>query len=144
MDSRGEKLIDAFYKAILGFSNSLSIILGIILLLGLFKVYVTHDMITSIFTGDLFKDTLLGAILGSILTGNPITSYIIGGELLRDNVSLFAVTSFILSWVTVGLVQLPAEILFLGKRFAITRNLLSFLLSIVISILTVLTLEVVV
>jgi len=144
LDSRGEKLIDAFYKAILGFSNSLSIILGIILLLGLFKVYVTHDMITSIFTGDLFKDTLLGAILGSILTGNPITSYIIGGELLRDNVSLFAVTSFILSWVTVGLVQLPAEILFLGKRFAITRNLLSFLLSIVISILTVLTLEVVV
>ena len=143
MNNRWKKFIDAFYRAIKSFSSSLPIILSVVLLLGLFKVYVTRDMITSIFTGNIFRDTLIGSILGSILTGNPITSYIIGGELLKNNVSLFAVTSFILSWVTVGLVQLPAEIIFLGKRFAITRNLLSFLLSIIISILTVLTLEVI-
>lgn len=143
MNNRWKELIDAFYKAIKSFSSSLPIMLSIVLLLGLFKVYVTRDMINSIFRRNIFIDTLIGSTLGSVFTGNPITSYIIGGELLKDNVSLFAVTAFILSWVTVGLFQLPAEIIFLGKRFAITRNLLSFLLSIIISILTVLTLEVI-
>ena len=142
--NRIKQVIDAFYKATRSFSISLPIILGVILLLGLFKIYITQDMITSIFTGDILRDTLLGSLLGSILTGNPITSYIIGGELLRDGVSLFAVTSFIISWVTVGMIQLPAESIFLGKRFAIARNILSLLFSIIISILTVLTLEVII
>ena len=100
-------------------------------------------MITYVFTGEPFRDTLIGSILGSILTGNPITSYIIGGELLKDGVSLSAVTAFIVAWVTVGMTQLPAEVLFLGKKFALTRNLLSFIFAIIVSIATVLTLEVI-
>ena len=49
--------------------------------------------------------------------------------------------ALIQTWVTVGLVQLPAEILMLGKRFAITRNILAFISAIIISILTVLMLR---
>ena len=84
-------------------------------------------------------DILCGAGFGSILAGNPINSYVIGGELLEHGVSLFAVTAFIIAWVTVGLVQLPAEMSALGKKFALIRNVLSFVLSIAISIFTVLT-----
>jgi hypothetical protein len=51
------------------------------------------------------------------------------------------VTALIISWVTVGSIQLPAEALMLGKRFAIYRNLLSFVFAIVISVLTVTTLK---
>jgi len=100
-------------------------------------------MITSAFAGELFRDTLLGSVMGSILTGNPITSYIIGGELLKSGISLFAVTAFIVAWVTVGVVQLPAEAAILGKRFALARNGLSFLSAVLVSIATVLTIEVV-
>ncbi|GAG00736.1 unnamed protein product, partial [marine sediment metagenome] len=87
------------------------------------------------------SDPLIGAIFGSVSSGNPIISYIIGGELLDQGVSLIAVTAFILAWVTVGIIQLPAESLMLGKRFAITRNILSFITALIISILTVLTLS---
>ena len=45
-----------------------------------------------------------------------------------------------ISWVTVGIAQLPMESLVLGKKFAIIRNAVSFLLSIIISILIYLTL----
>ena len=78
-----------------------------------------------------FVDSLIGAGIGSILAGNPVTSYIIGGELLTQGVSLAAVTAFLVAWVTVGLVQLPAESILLGKRFAITRNITSFVFAII-------------
>jgi uncharacterized membrane protein YraQ (UPF0718 family) len=70
-------------------------------------------------------------------------SYIIGGELLKDGVSLFAVTAFIVTWVTVGLLQLPAEAAILGRQFAIFRNILSFILAILVSIVTVVTVMVI-
>jgi hypothetical protein len=79
-------------------------------------------------------------LVGSISGGNPITSYIIGGELRQQGVSMLAITAFIVSWVTVGIIQMPAEALMLGKRFAIVRNAVSFFISIVIAILTVWTL----
>lgn len=144
MDEKTRKRIaTSFYKTIKGFGAMLPMLFGIILLLGLFKVYITPEMIASVFTDRPFHDTLLGALIGSISTGNPITSYIIGGGLLDDGVSLFAVTSFILAWVTVGMVQLPAEAAILGKRFALTRNGLSFILAIVVAMATVMTIGVI-
>ena len=85
----------------------------------------------------------MGSMIGSISTGNPITSYIIGGELLKEGVSLFAVTAFIAAWVTVGVIQLPAEAAILGKRFALTRNALSFIFAILVALATVVTLRVI-
>jgi hypothetical protein len=44
-----------------------------------------------------------------------------------------------MAWVTVGIVQLPAESSFFGIKFALIRNLFAFISSIIISILIVLT-----
>ncbi|MEA3457873.1 MAG: permease [Candidatus Thermoplasmatota archaeon] len=142
-ENKRKQIILSFYKALKSFGTTLPILIGVILLIGLFKVYIPSKLISSIFTGELFRDTLIGSIMGSILVGNPITSYIIGGELLNEGVSLFAVTAFIAAWVTVGLIQLPAEASILGKRFALMRNALSFLFSILVALATVLTLKVI-
>ena len=131
----------SIYGAFKSFGAALPIFLGIILLLGLLRTHVSPQIISSIFKGEIFLDTILGSIFGSISAGNPVTSYIIGGELLKGGISLFAVTAFIVAWVTVGIVQLPAEAAFLGRRFAIFRNLLSFILSIIVAIGTVIMLE---
>jgi len=55
-------------------------------------------------------DTLLGTGLGSILAGNPLNSYVTGGEMLEKGVSLFAVTAFI----TVKPFLLPVMISYFG------------------------------
>ena len=89
----------------------------------------------------MFKDLVSGAFCGSILAGNPVNSYVIGGELITNGVSLFAVTAFIMAWVTVGIIQLPAEIAALGKRFALIRNAISFLLSMIIAMFAVTIIE---
>ena len=133
----------SFYKALKNFGTAVPTILGVILLTGLFNTFVSKEMISSIFRGNPISDTIIGSVVGSISAGNPITSYIIGGELLKDHVSLFAVTAFIVAWVTVGIVQLPAEVEFLGKRFAFLRNGVSFIFSIFIGAAVVITLMVI-
>ena len=124
----------------MNFGESFPMLLGVILVLGLFRTFVTTRMLSTVFAGEPLRDTVIGSLIGSISAGNPVTSYIIGGELVKENVSLIAITSFIVAWVTVGIIQLPAEAAILGRRFACTRNVLGFIFSILISIATVKTL----
>lgn len=130
----------ALFQTVRAFKKSLPILMGVLMLLALVNTLVPKQAYRMIFTGSEFLDPLVGALVGSISGGNPITSYIIGGELRQQGVSMLAITAFIVSWVTVGIIQMPAEALMLGKRFAIVRNAVSFCISIVIAILTVWTL----
>jgi uncharacterized membrane protein YraQ (UPF0718 family) len=109
-------------------------IFGILMLIS-FLNPIFQEYYPRVFTGNYFLDPILGALAGSIAFGIPITSYIAGGELLDKGVSLLAVTAFILSWTTVGVMMLPLEAKFLGRRFAFLRNGLNFINSIVIAII---------
>jgi predicted Fe-Mo cluster-binding NifX family protein len=130
-------IVQALQRSKNQFINIFPILTGVVLLIGLFHAFSLKEVLTSIFSGNMLQDLLSGAICGSIFAGNPINSYIIGGELLVRGVSLFAVTAFIMTWVTVGIIQLPAEMVALGKRFALIRNISSFILSMLISLLAV-------
>lgn len=129
-------------RAVRGLLNNIKmsspILLGVLLLIGLINTLVPKEFFSRIFTGNNALDPLIGAVFGSIAAGNPLTSYLIGGELLISGVSLVAVLAFIVSWVTIGTVQLPAESLMLGRKFALLRNGISFLMAIAIAVLTVL------
>ena len=119
----------------------LPIIVGVILFTGLLIQLLPTEAAVNWFGRNDALDALIGAAAGSISAGHPITSYVLGGELLTKGVSLVAVSAFLVSWVTVGSIQLPAEALMLGWRFALYRNLLCFGFSILIGLLTVATLE---
>ena len=128
---------DAFNKSLKGFLSMFPMLLAILLLLGIFDVYITKDILLSFFISNNFVDTITGTLLGGVLTGNPMISYILGGELTDAGVSLYAVTAFILSWVTIGLVQLPAEVEIFGLRFTFYRTLFTFITTILVSLCTV-------
>jgi len=130
----------AFLNSTRSFKKSLPILISVLMLLALADALIPKQTYRLIFSGNWFFDPLVGAALGSISGGNPLTSYIIGGELRQEGVSMLAITAFIVSWVTVGIIQLPAEAVMLGKRFAIVRNTVSFWTSILIAIVTALTL----
>jgi len=132
------KLKQAVVKAGKALYKSLPVLLSVILLISLINTLVPKSFYTTVFQKNIFLDSFIGSALGSILAGNPVTSYILGGELLNQGISLIAVTAFLVAWVTVGLVQLPAESLLLGKKFAILRNILSFVFAIFVAIITVL------
>jgi len=136
------KMSDAIAKAARGLWKSFPMILGTILLVSLISVLVPSSFYISVFSKNVFLDSFVGSLIGSISAGSPITSYIFGGEMLNQGVGLIAVTAFLVAWVTVGVVQLPAESAILGRRFALLRNFTAFVLAIVVAVLTVLILGV--
>jgi hypothetical protein len=124
----------SFFQTVTVFKTALPILLGVLLLINLLDPLL-RSRYRQWFTGDYLADTLIGALAGSISFGIPITSYIVGGELLAKGVSLLAVTAFIMTWTTVGLVMLPLEASFLGRKFALVRNALNFFFAILIAVL---------
>ncbi len=132
-----QKLKMSTVKAFKSIWNSLLILLSVIMLIALVDVLIPKSFYAKIFVGNPLIDSFIGAIAGSILAGNPITSYILGGEFLKQGISMVAVISFIVAWVTVGVVQFPAESIILGKKFALTRNLISFIFAIIVAMISV-------
>ena len=129
-------------KAGKGLGKSFPMILGTILFISLISTLIPNSFYAHLFGKNIISDSFLGSLVGSISAGTPITSYIFGGELLAQGISLLAVTAFLVSWVTVGIIQLPAESAILGKRFALLRNFTAFILAIIVAIITILILGV--
>jgi hypothetical protein len=131
-----EKIKDSVKKSVSTFKSALPIMFGVLMLVSLLSIYL-FEYSENIFIGNKVVDSFLGAIFGSISFGIPITSYVVGGELLKSGISLIAISAFILSWSTVGVAMLPLEARFLGKKFALIRNIINFIFSILIAYLTV-------
>ena len=141
MDKKNNQnhLKTAFTKALNSFISITPMLLGVLLLLGLFQNYITTDMLKTFFGFNTLSDLGVGTLFGSISSGNPITSYIISEELLNSGVSLYATSAFILSWVTLGFVHLPAEASVFGLKFTILKNTLTLLSTIAVAYFSVLT-----
>jgi len=118
--------------------NYFPLMLGTILLVSLIVKVIPESFYAGAFSKNIILDSIVGSFIGSISAGNPITSYILGGELLNRGISLIAVTAFLVSWVTVGVIQFPAEAAIFGKRFAFIRNMTAFIFAIIVAIITVL------
>ena len=139
--SEKKTFVQVLKRSLFSFGFMLPMILGVVGLVGLFQAIITPELLRSFFTGNLFYDTLVGTVAGGVAAGQAMVSYIIGGELLKEGISMYAVAAFVLSWVTLGVVQLPLEVEVLGVRFTVIRNILAFLFTIIVALATVKTVE---
>ncbi|NOR10304.1 MAG: permease [Desulfovibrionaceae bacterium] len=128
-------------KSSFSFLAMTPMLIGVIGLVGLLQVLVSPRMLSSLFRGNAIVDTLIGTLAGAVASGNPVVSYLLGGELLEQGISLYAVSAFILSWVTLGFVHLPVETEVLGFRFTLYRNILAFVVTMIIAALTPITIQ---
>ncbi|RLC15685.1 MAG: hypothetical protein DRI24_10340 [Deltaproteobacteria bacterium] len=128
---------EALRKTAKQYLSLLPMLSGVILLAGLFKAFLPQKLLLALFSGNMIQDTFAGAFIGSLLSGNPINSYVIGDTLLELGVGYAGVGAMMLTWVTVWLVQMPVEVSVLGTRFTLIRNIAAFLVAIPASILIV-------
>jgi hypothetical protein len=119
--------LPAFCKATRQFFSIIPVLIGVILLVGLSCGFVSRGRLLTIFSGNVIQNTLWGACIGSVLSGTPATSYVIGETGLKMGVSLFGGVAMMLTWINVRLTQLPTEISTLEARFAISRTIVSIL-----------------
>lgn len=130
-------LVNSLNRTLHTFINVLPIIFGMLLITSLALSLFPDQISAGLFGNGVVPDAVIGASIGSIAAGHPLASYLLGGELLSGGVDLIAVTALLVSWVTVGIVQLPAEALMLGTRFSLIRNVIAFVASILVAFLTV-------
>ena len=125
---------DPLLKGLRQFYTLLPRLVGVILLLSLFRGFVPEQTLLSLFSGTALYDSFWGASLGSIMAGNPVNSYVIGNSLLEAGVGSTGVMALMLAWVSVGVIQIPAESAALGLRFALVRNAAGFVVVVFVSL----------
>ena len=131
--SETKKALKKGYKSFLGVLPFFAAVFGAI---GLFEALVSPQLIRD-FLGASSKlvAPLIAAALGGIAAGPPAAVFPIGRYLLDQGASVAAVATLLVAWVAVGTATLPAEIAYMGKRFAFTRWLLMLAFSIAVGLL---------
>lgn len=130
---------NSFFKALRGFVSILPMVIAVVGLVAIFRTYVSPEMLSALFGHGRAADIAIGTLAGAVSSGNGALSYVIGEGLLDHGVSVYAVSAFMLAWVTLGFVQLPAEASVFGLRFTVWRNLLTLVSTVAVSYLAVVT-----
>jgi uncharacterized membrane protein YraQ (UPF0718 family) len=117
------------------FQNSLRLF-AIFVIIGILDKFLSPKAVSQFllkFKG--FKGIIVGALTGSIMMGPAASSYPIAQYLLSHNAVYSLVTAFLFTWVAIGVVALPLEFKFLGKKFALLRNSFALISAILVAIL---------
>lgn len=72
---------------------------------------------------------ILAGIIGAVTLIPGFVAFPLAGELLRNGAGVLQIATFVSSLMMVGIVTLPMEITFFGKRAAFARNLASLIFS---------------
>ena len=132
--SLAQRLKKGLHKALMTMKMIAPMLTAVVFLVGWLQTVVTPEKLRAFFTGNPIQDTAIGVAAGAVSVGQPFLSYILGGELLKEGISTYAVTAFIISWVTLGIIQLPMEWGIFGWRFTVVRNGLSLIFAVLVSI----------
>lgn len=117
------------------FRNILVPFLNILILVSV-ALYLIPPSIISRFLGPESGalGLLIAAVVGSITLIPGFISYPIAAGLIKQGASYMVVATFMTTLMMVGVVTLPLEIKYFGKRVAITRNILNFIAAVIIGL----------
>ena len=129
-----EKALMSLKVALKGFIKMLPMVLIIILGIGLLLGLVSPSTISQ-FAGEQsgFWGVLIVGLLGAVLFIPALLSFPLAASLLDGGASISVVAAFITTLTMIGTVTLPLEIRELGKKMALLRNGMSFLIAILIA-----------
>jgi len=112
------------------FKELLPMLLGILLLISMFNQLWVFNYLNDYLSNDLIS-VFLADIFWSISAWSTINSYVIANSFWDINNNMLVITVFLISWITVWIIQIPAEIYFFGKKFALIINWIAFIFAII-------------
>ncbi len=131
------KTLIALKKSLKMFLNILPQFIAILFLLGLLLAAIPSDVIkNTLGENSSFSGILLSAALGSATIIPVIIAFPIASQLLQSGAGIVQIAVFISTLTTVGLITMPLEIKYLGKKTTYMRNMLAFLFSFITAYIT--------
>lgn len=131
-----EKTLLALKKAWKAFENILPQLLSLLLFLGLLLTALTPGQISSFLgSGTGVWGILFAAVLGSVTLIPAFVAFPLAAALLKNGAGLMQMAAFVSALMMVGVVTLPLEIRYFGKKAAAMRNLTAFGFSILVALM---------
>ena len=126
------------YKALLkgwkSIENILPQFLGIILVVGITLAALRPEVITNIIGDNSgILGVILAAVLGSVVMMPTFVAFSTGDMLLKNGAGIAQVAALISTLTLIGIITIPLEAKYIGKRATIYRNILAFIFSIIVA-----------
>lgn len=130
-----KKTVDSMKQAQGMMKSMVGEIIAIIFLIGLMLTFIPPDSIkTALSSSNNFVATTVSAMVGSITLIPAFVAFPLVGSIINMGASIIPAVAFLTTLTMVGVVTFPLEKQEFGLKFAVARNLLSFLFALVIGL----------
>lgn len=131
-DKNNTKL--ALKKAWKSFENILPQFLSILILIGIILAIMTPEQITNIIGIESgWMGVILASVVGAITLIPGFIAFPLAAALLKSGAGYMQIAAFISTLMMVGVVTIPLEIKFFGKKAALVRNFEAFIFSLIVA-----------
>ena len=124
----------ALKKAWKAFENILPEFLVVILLVGFLLAILNPETISKIIGSESgWFGVILAAIIGSVTLIPGFVAFPTAAILLENGAGYIQIAAFLSTLMMVGIITIPVEIKYFGKKISILRNLLAFFFSFLVA-----------
>jgi uncharacterized membrane protein YraQ (UPF0718 family) len=124
----------ALLKAWKAFENLLPMLLAVIIIVGIIIAVLDPQLIAKLIGKNSgFMGVLILAVIGSIALIPGFIAFPTAALLLNGGAGYMQIGAFISTLMMVGVITLPLEISYFGKKTAILRNVLAFMFSFLVA-----------
>jgi len=125
----------ALKKAWKSFENILPQILTILAFLGMVLALLSPDVISHLLGQKAgWQGMIIASIIGSITLMPAFIAFPIAAMLLKNGAGLVQLAVFVSTLTMVGIVTLPLEMKYFGKKISIMRNMFAYLFSFIVAL----------
>ena len=126
----------ALKKSWKAFENILPEFLVVILLVGLLLAILNPETISKIIGSESgWFGVILAAIIGSATLIPGFVAFPTAAILLENGAGYMQIAAFVSTLMMVGIITLPVEMKYFGKKISIFRNVLAFIFSFIVAII---------
>ncbi len=129
-----DKTMLSLKKAWKSFENILPQFLTILIMIGIALAILTPEQISKLVGNESgWIGVLLAAFIGSITLVPGFIAFPLASALLRSGAGYMQIAAFISTLMMVGIVTIPLEMKYFGKKAALIRNMEAFIFSIAVA-----------
>jgi uncharacterized membrane protein YraQ (UPF0718 family) len=125
----------ALKKAWKAFENILPQLLSILIIIGVMLALLTPEQISKLLGSESgWFGVLIAALIGSITLIPGFVAFPLAAALLKSGAGTMQIAAFVSTLMMVGIVTLPVEIKYFGKKATIIRNSAAFIFSLLVAL----------
>lgn len=129
-----KKTIAALKKAWKAFENILPEFLVVIFLVGFLLAVLNPETISQIIGSESgWFGVILAAIIGSVTLIPGFVAFPTAAILLKNGAGYMQIAAFVSTLMMVGIITLPVEIKYFGKKISVLRNTFAFVFSFIVA-----------